>query len=623
MIDKNYEYLSKIKYPSDVKNLSNEELEKLCKEIRVKLVETVSHNGGHLSPNLGTVELTVMLHYCFNTPKDSIVWDVGHQSYTHKMLTGRLNEISTIRQKGGLSGFPKRLESKYDDFNAGHSSTSISAAFGIAQAKLLKGDQSYTVAVIGDGSLTGGMAYEGLNNAGRFKKNFIVVLNDNKMSISKNVGAMARYLSSVRVKPWYIRLKKKVEHLLLHTPLIGKPIKSFHHGSKSKIKNMIYKNTIFDFLGFTYLGPIDGHNLEELKNGLNVAKSINSPVLIHVVTKKGKGYVPAENNPKEFHGVGKFDMDSGELISADKSFSSVFGDKLCKLAENDKKICAITAAMTLGTGLSQFSKKYKDRFFDVGIAEEHAVTFACGLATKGIIPVFAVYSTFLQRSFDQMLHDAAMQKLHMVLAIDRAGVVGDDGETHQGLFDVPMLNAIPETTIFSPCYFDELENSLFASIYMCEGLAAVRYPRGKELYKPNDFKGSSINFSLYGNSECKNIIVTYGRLFSYACKAKETLKKQGIDVCILKLCRIKPIDTKAVEIAHKYENVFFFEESMLKGGIAETFCFMLLDNDFTGKYYSKAIDEIYVQQQSVSEALKDIKLDDKSMVEYITDKLNL
>ncbi len=623
MTDNNFEYLSKIKYPSDVKNLTNDELEKLCKEIRVKLVETVSHNGGHLSPNLGTVELTVMLHYCFNTPKDSIVWDVGHQSYTHKMLTGRLNEISTIRQKGGLSGFPKRLESKYDDFNAGHSSTSISAAYGIAQAKLLKGDTSHTVAVIGDGSLTGGMAYEGLNNAGRFKKNFIVVLNDNKMSISKNVGAMARYLSSVRVKPWYIRLKKKIENVLLHTPLIGKPIKSFLHGSKSKIKNIIYKNTIFDFLGFTYLGPIDGHNIQELKNVFSVAKSINSPVLIHVVTKKGKGYEPAENNPREFHGVGKFDMDSGELISADKSFSSVFGDYLCTLADKDKKICAITAAMTLGTGLSCFSKEHKERFFDVGIAEEHAVTFACGLASKGMIPVFAVYSTFLQRSFDQMLHDAAMQKLHIVLAIDRAGVVGDDGETHQGLFDVPMLNAIPETTIFSPCYFDELEHSLFASIYMCDGLAAVRYPRGNEIYRPENFKVSSINYSVYGNFDSKILIVTYGRLFSYACKARNKLLEQGIDACILKLCRIKPIDIKAVECALDFDNIFFFEESMLKGGIAETFGSMLLDQDFNGKYYTKAVDEIYVQQQSVNEALKDINLDDKSMVNYINNKLDI
>lgn len=623
MIDNNFEYLSKIKYPSDLKHFTNEELEKLCKEIRVKLVETVSHNGGHLSPNLGTVELTVMLHYCFNAPKDSIVWDVGHQSYTHKMLTGRLDEISTIRQKDGLSGFPKRLESKYDDFNAGHSSTSISAAFGIAQAKLLKGDTSHTIAVIGDGSLTGGMAYEGLNNAGRFKKNFIVVLNDNKMSISKNVGAMARYLGSVRVKPWYIRFKKRVENILLHTPLIGKPIKRFLHGSKSKIKNLIYKNTIFDFLGFTYLGPVDGHNIEELKNAFNVSKSINSPVLVHVVTKKGKGYEPAENNPKEFHGVGKFDMDSGELISSDNSFSSVFGNYLCNLASKDKKICAITAAMTLGTGLSEFSKKYKERFFDVGIAEEHAVTFGCGLATKGMIPVFAVYSTFLQRSFDQLLHDAAMQKLHMVIAIDRAGIVGDDGETHQGLFDVPMLNAIPETTVFSPCYFDELENSLFTSLYMCEGLVAVRYPRGKELYRPNNFKVSSINFSVYGNYESKITIVTYGRLFSYACKAREMLLEKGIDICVLKLCRIKPIDEKAVVNVLNSENIFFFEEGMLKGGIAETFGSMLNERKYNGSYYTKAVDEIYVQQQSVNEALQNINLDDKSMVEFINKKLDL
>ncbi len=333
-----FEYLSKIKYPSDLKSLNKAQLEKLCEEIRLKLVETVSKNGGHLSPNLGVVELTVMLHYCFNTPKDSIVWDVGHQSYTHKMLTGRFDEIDTIRQKDGLSGFPKRLESKYDDFNAGHSSTSISAAYGIARAKALKGDQSHTVAVIGDGSLTGGMAYEGLNNAGRFKKNFIVVLNDNKMSISKNVGAMARYLASVRVKPWYIRFKRRVEHILLKTPLIGRPIKHFLHGSKSRIKNLIYKNTLFDFLGFTYLGPIDGHDLDELKNAFTAAKQINSPVLIHVVTKKGKGYQPAESNPGEFHGIGKFDIETGEVISQKKGFSAFFGDCICKLAENYKKI---------------------------------------------------------------------------------------------------------------------------------------------------------------------------------------------------------------------------------------------------------------------------------------------
>ncbi|MCH5300461.1 MAG: 1-deoxy-D-xylulose-5-phosphate synthase [Ruminococcus sp.] len=617
-----FEYLSKIKYPSDLKNLSDKELEKLCAEIRERLVETVSKNGGHLSPNLGTVELTVMLHYCFNTPKDSIVWDVGHQSYTHKMLTGRLNEIDTIRCKGGLSGFPKRLESKYDDFNAGHSSTSISAAYGIARAKVLQGDPSYTIAVIGDGSLTGGLAYEGLNNAGRFNKNFIVILNDNKMSISKNVGAMARYLGSVRVKPWYIRFKRKVEKILMHIPLIGKPIRRFLRGSKSRIKNMIYKNTLFDFLGYTYLGPIDGHDIEELKNALTAAKAINSPVLIHIVTKKGKGYEPAENNPKEFHGVGKFDIDTGEVISAKKGFSAFFGECICDLAQRDKKIVAITAAMTLGTGLSAFSKEYKERFFDVGIAEEHAVTFACGLASKGMIPVFAVYSTFLQRSYDQILHDAAMQKLHIVLAIDRAGIVGDDGETHQGIFDVPMLNSIPETTIFSPCYFNELERSLFASVYMCDGVTAVRYPRGGELYMPDDYKDSSINFTVYGNTESKNLIITYGRLFSYACLAKEKLKEQGIDICILKLCRIKPVDKRAVKISAGFENVFFFEEGIKSGGIAETFENLLIEENFSGSYHIQAVDEIYVQHQSVSEALSELKLDDNGMVEIINKNIN-
>lgn len=622
MANNDFEYLSKIKYPSDLKNFSKAELEKLCEEIRLKLVETVSENGGHLSPNLGTVELTVMLHYCFNTPKDSIVWDVGHQSYTHKMLTGRLEEIDTIRQKDGLSGFPKRLESKFDDFNAGHSSTSISAAYGIARAKMLKGDQSYTIAVIGDGSLTGGMAYEGMNNAGRFKKNFIVVLNDNKMSISKNVGAMARYLASVRVKPSYIRFKKYVEKIILHIPLIGRPLRRFLHGGKSKIKNLIYKNTLFDFMGFTYLGPIDGHDLDDLKNAFEAAKSINSPVLLHVVTKKGKGYEPAENNPKEFHGVGKFDIDTGEVISGKKGFSAAFGEYICNLAENDKKICAITAAMTLGTGLSRFSKEYKERFFDVGIAEEHAVTFGCGLASKGMNPIFAVYSTFLQRGFDQMLHDAAMQKLHLVLAIDRAGIVGDDGETHQGIFDVPMINSIPETTIFSPCYFDELEHSLSAAVYMCQGLTAVRYPRGGELYRPDYCNGSSIDFNVYGNRKSSVMLITYGRLFSYACKAMEKLKEKGIEICILKLCRIKPIDEKAVEIANAYDNVFFFEEGMLRGGIAQTFEGMLIDRGYRGNFHIQAIDEIYVQQQSVEEALRELKLDDVSMAEIIEDCIN-
>ncbi|MEE3499684.1 MAG: 1-deoxy-D-xylulose-5-phosphate synthase, partial [Ruminococcus bromii] len=376
-----YKILPTIKSPNDVKKLSEESLKTLCTEIREKLVEVVSVNGGHLSPNLGVVELTVALHRSFNFPKDSIVWDVGHQSYTHKLLTGRYKDFDTLRLRGGISGFPKREESRYDDFNTGHSSTSISAAFGIANAKMLLGDNSQTIAVIGDGSFTGGLAFEAMNNAGRFNRNFIVVLNDNKMSISKNVGAFPRYLTTVRIQPWYIRVKHITEKTLSKLPVLGRVIKWFLKRSKSKIKNLVYKNTLFDCFGFTYLGPIDGHSIDELENAFEVAKKINSPVLLHVVTKKGKGYLPAEEKPGQFHGIGQFDIDSGEPISSHTGFSAVFGSLMCELAQQDSKICAITAAMAYGTGLREFSHLYKDRFFDVGIAEEHAVTFGCGLAS--------------------------------------------------------------------------------------------------------------------------------------------------------------------------------------------------------------------------------------------------
>lgn len=616
-----YELLSKIKSPHDVKKLNDEQLEKLCTEIREKLVETVFVNGGHLSPNLGVVELTVALERSFNLPKDSIVWDVGHQAYTHKLLTGRYEQFDTIRKKGGISGFPKRAESKYDDFNTGHSSTSISAAYGIARAKHLMGDQSYTVAVIGDGSFTGGLAFEGMNNSGRFNKNFIVVLNDNKMSISPNVGALSRYLTTVRIQPWYMRVKKITEKILLHIPLIGKPLKRFLQGGKSKLKNLVYKNTLFDCFGFTYLGPIDGHNIDELENAFECAKKVNSPVLVHVVTKKGKGYQPAEDNPGGFHGIGRFDIDSGEPLSSHKGFSAEFGKTMCELAEDDKKICAITAAMSGGTGLTEFSRLFKERFFDVGIAEEHAVTFGCGLAAKGMRPVFAVYSTFLQRAYDQLLHDAALGKLHLVIGVDRAGIVGDDGETHQGVFDVSILNTIPNTTIFSPAYFDGMRKSLSTAIYICDSLAVVRYPRGGELYRPDDFGEENLSYDVYGNPNCKNLLITYGRLFSYACKAKETLAKQGVEICILKLCRIKPIDENAVDFAADFDNVWFFEEGIKNGGIARNFSDLLCCTQFCGDYHIKAINDKFVKQMSVSEALHELKLDDDGMVNTITKNL--
>lgn len=616
-----YKILSKIKSSGDVKRIDEEKLPELCVEIREKLIETISINGGHLSPNLGVVELTVALHRSFNFPKDSLVWDVGHQSYTHKLLTGRYDQFDTLRLKDGLAGFPKREESKYDDFNTGHSSTSISAAFGIANAKLISGDQSHTIAVIGDGSFTGGLAFEAMNNAGRFNKNFIVVLNDNKMSISKNVGAFPRYLTTVRIQPWYIRVKKFTEKALSIIPIIGKPIKKILQRGKSKIKNIIYKNTLFDCFGFTYLGPIDGHSISELENAFATAKKINSPVIVHVVTKKGKGYQPAEEKPGEFHGIGQFDIDSGEPISSHKGFSAEFGKAICRLAEKDKKICAITAAMAVGTGLNEFSEKYKDRFFDVGIAEEHAVTFGCGLASKGMRPVFAVYSTFLQRAYDQLMHDAALQKLHLVIAIDRAGIVGSDGETHQGVFDVSTINTIPNTTIFSPAYFDGLRKSLSTATYICESLAVVRYPRGGELYKPSDFGEESIEYDIYGNKDADNLLVTYGRLFSYACKAKEKLAEMGIDVCILKLCRIKPIDRTAVDFASDFKNIWFFEEGIKNGGIARNFADLLLLTKFNGNYRIKAINDKFIKQMSVNEALHMLKLDTDGMVQSISNDI--
>ncbi|MBQ3286189.1 MAG: 1-deoxy-D-xylulose-5-phosphate synthase [Ruminococcus sp.] len=612
-----YEILSKIESPADLKALDNKQLDLLCAEIREKLIDIISVNGGHLSSNLGVVELTVALHKVFNCPADSVVFDVGHQSYTHKMLTGRYGMIDTIRREGGLSGFPKRSESDCDAFNAGHASTSISAALGIAKAKALSGDKSYTVAIIGDGSLTGGMAYEGLNNAGQHKKNFIVILNDNRMSISRNVGAMARYLSSIRMQPWYRRLKHGTERALSKLPLLGKPIGEVLKRSKSKVKHVMYRHTIFDKLGLSYYGPVDGHNMEDLINALNTVRQSKDPCLLHVVTKKGKGYKYAEDDSASYHGVGSFNVDTGEPISSKENFSAVFGRKLCELAEADSCVCAVTAAMRTGTGLQDFVKLYKDRFFDVGIAEEHAVTFSAGLALNGMLPVFAVYSTFLQRSYDQLIHDASMQKAHLVLAVDRAGVVGEDGETHQGLFDVSMLNAIPDTTVYSPCYFDGLERCLTEALFEDDGLVAVRYPRGGEGRKPEGYNRENTNYELYGDRDADTLLVTYGRLFSEAVAAREIMKEQGKELCILKLCRIKPIDERAVKLASDFKNIRFFEEGMRSGSVADVFRDMLDRQNYGGSYKVTAVDNIYVQHASVASTLKTLGLDALSMAQSL------
>jgi len=611
--------LDKIKGPQDLKTLSKNEISNLCCEIREKLVDTISSNGGHLASNLGVVELTIALHLVFNSPEDQFVWDVGHQSYVHKLLTGRYDLFDTIRKFDGISGFTKPCESSHDPFGAGHSSTSISAACGLAMAKAIKNEDGYVIAIIGDGALTGGLAYEGMNNAGRTKEKLIVVLNDNKMSISKNVGAIARHLAKIRARPLYFKFKDAVEFLLVHIPVIGKKIRNAIYASKSVIKNSLYHSTIFEEMGFIYLGPADGHNIEEVSSLLERAKKLNKPTFVHVMTVKGKGYTYAEQNPKAFHGVSSFDVETGGLISAtgNKTFSDIFGETLCTMARADENICAITAAMASGTGLSEFASIFPNRFFDVGIAEEHAVVFAAGLAKNGMKPVFAVYSTFLQRAYDQIIHDAAIQGLKIVLAIDRAGIVGEDGETHQGIFDASFLNTIPGMTIYSPTTGDELSNFLMAAVYECDGPAAVRYPRGCEPWMPENFCSTFSAFDLYGEGSMNILIVTYGKLFSHAAKAQNMLSAQGYNVSVLKLNRIKPIDKACFDIASFYKQIFFFEEGIMTGGIGEHFCEKLFEYGFKGKIKNFGINNRFIPQGEVERLYIMLGLDAKGIVDTV------
>ncbi len=608
--------LDKIDSPQDLQKLSLSELYELSAEIREKIIKTVSNNGGHLASNLGVVELTIALHRVFNSKDDKIVWDVGHQSYTHKILTGRRDTISTIRTKGGLSGYPNRLESEYDSFNSGHSSTSISAALGIANAKALTDEPGHVIAVIGDGALTGGLAYEGLNNAGRFKKNFIVILNDNKMSISRNVGSIARYLAHIRTKPGYFRVKGNVETVLDQVPFVGEPIHHVLSKSKAALKQILYNSTLFEDMGFYYYGPFDGHNLEQLMDVLENAKNIEHPILLHILTCKGKGYAFAEQNPGAFHGISNFDIETGKAPPSGENFSNVFGSNICSLAAQDKRICAITAAMQMGTGLTNFAKQFPDRFFDTGIAEEHAVTFAGGLAAGGMLPVCTIYSTFLQRGYDQIIHDAAIQRVKVTFAIDRAGVVGEDGETHQGIFDVAFLNTIPNLTVYSPTYYDELYADFNQAIYHCEGVSAVRYPRGRQMFKPFDFESRCKAFDNYGENSAEIVMVTYGRLFSFACRALAALRDAGISVRIVKLNRIKPIDLDAVSDTLKAKKVFFFEEGIEQGGVGEHFNYLLTQSGFSGKFYLRGITN-FVPHATMLQSLNALELDDKGMVNMI------
>ena len=603
--------------PEELKTLKIPELEALCQEIRDVLIHTVSQTGGHLSSNLGVVELTVAMHRVFDLPHDQIVWDVGHQCYIHKLLTGRADRFSTIRKEGGLSGFPRPDESPYDSFIVGHSSTAVSAANGLAKAKALSGDNGYVVAVLGDGALTGGLAYEGLSNAGRSRDRLIVVLNDNRMSISRNVGFVARHLATLRSRPRYVRFKNRFGKVMSHIPLVGRGLYTLLLGAKTKLKNMVYHNsTLFEEMGFYYLGPINGHNLSDLTRALQAAKNITRPVLLHVETVKGKGYEYAMKSPDVYHGVTAFDVETGKTPPSGPSFSSVFADNLTALAKEDETICAITAAMKSGTGLQNFAEQFPDRFFDVGIAEEHAVTFASGLAQNGMLPVFAVYSTFLQRSYDQILNDTAIIGSHIVLAVDRAGVVPDDGETHQGIFDVPFLTTIPGVTIYSPASFQELAIHLKQALYDVKGIAVVRYPKGGELPCPVEFEPDYKPFTLLHAGGSRMLLVTYGRIFHSVLAAAEELSAKGIRVSVLKLNRIQPLDPECITLAMGYQRVFFFEEGYRSGGIAEHFGAGLMERRYFGVYEIHAI-ESFIPTCTASSGLRRAGLDIDSICQAV------
>lgn len=564
-----YQFLDNIQKPEDVKKLNIEELSLLAEEIRSFLIESVSKTGGHLASNLGVVELTLALFKTLDMPKDSVVWDVGHQTYVHKLLTGRKEQFSSLRQFGGLSGFPKTSESEYDAYNTGHSSTSVSAALGMTKASELLGDDRKAVAVIGDGALTGGMAFEALNDAGDYKKNFIVILNDNEMSISKNVGGLSRYLTKLRTNNSYSRFKSGLEHGFEKVPGVGKPTLRAMKHVKDNVRHLLMSSTVFEDLGFTYLGPIDGHDLTLLCRLIERAKSIQGPVLIHIITKKGKGYKFAEDRPSAFHGVSAFEIETGTSSSGGETYSACFGSLITELAKDNSKLCTVTAAMQDGTGLSKFKELYPDRCFDVGIAEQHAVTFAAGLSKRGLKPVVALYSSFMQRAYDQILHDVCLQNLDMVFCIDRAGLVGEDGETHQGIYDLAILSQMPNMTILSPANFTEFGRMLTYAVNEHKGPIAIRYPRGGQV---TEYEGTTFQHGKYdvindGSDVC---IFSAGHMLQTAIDVKEKLSVHGISVSVVNMRTLWPLDEVFIRKAiSKFRLLVTLEDGVQSGGIGE------------------------------------------------------
>ncbi len=593
--------LEAVNSPEDLKKLAPDLLPQLAQEIREKIIATVAKTGGHLAPSLGVVELTIALHYVFDCPRDKIIWDVGHQAYAHKLLTGRQERFPTLRQYGGLSGFPKREESPYDAFDTGHSSTSVSAALGMASARCLKKDRKRVIAVIGDGAMTAGMAFEGLNNAGDLNKDLIVILNDNGMSIARNVGALSSFFSRQFTRPTMVFLKKQIENLLGALPAIGDDLLTFAKRSQDSLKAFFTPGMLFEALKFTYLGPVKGHRLDHLIETLNNVKNLRGPILVHVLTTKGKGYEPAESDPTGFHGLGRFDPDTGEAkksVGEVPSYTQIFGETLVRLAQDDPKIVAITAAMPDGTGLVDFRQDFPDRFFDVGICEQHAVTFAAGLSMGGMRPVAAIYSTFMQRAYDQVLHDVCMQNLPVVLAMDRGGIVGEDGETHQGLFDLSFLRHLPNMTVMAPNDENEMRDMLYTAVEH-PGPVALRYPRGK---------GVGVAFSStlqkvpIGKAEVLRegedlLILALGASVYPALAAAEQLAARGFSATVVNARFVKPLDeTLILTLAAKHGRILTVEENVLAGGFGSAILELLADRGLAGVAVKRlGIPDIFVE----------------------------
>ncbi|MBE5928589.1 MAG: 1-deoxy-D-xylulose-5-phosphate synthase [Lachnospiraceae bacterium] len=623
-----YPILDKINNPNDIKKIDKQDYNRLAKEIRAFLARNVSKTGGHLASNLGVVELTMAIHLCLDFPEDKLIWDVGHQSYVHKILTGRKDRFETLRQYGGLSGFPRISESDTDAFDSGHASTSVSVGLGYAFAREMQNKHNKVFTVIGDGSMTGGLFYEAVNNAVSLKSGMIIVLNDNNMSISKSVGGMSHYLMRLRTDSRYRQLKENTKEFIKSIPEVGEKLVDKVKRSKSHIKHLFIPGMIFEDMGLTYMGPIDGHDINELVRTFNDALSLNKPVVVHVKTVKGKGYRFAEANPSMFHGVEPFNVNDGQVKKVKSpgvtSYNSVFGKKLVSLAENDDKICAVCAAMPQGTGLTEFADTYKDRFFDVGIAEEHAVTFAGALAAGGMKPVVALYSTFLQRAYDQLIHDICLSKHHVVFAIDRGGLVGSDGETHQGIFDISYLTSIPNLTVMAPKNDWELEAMLEYALNECDGPVAIRYPRGDAYTGLSEYCQDIDGLKAEVIHEGKHIaMLAYGSMVERAEKAYNTLISEGINVTLVNMRYAKPIDYAMVDkMCKEHEYVITLEENVMSGGLSEHIAAYISWKNLSCKCISVCLPDEYIEHGSCDILYKKYGIDAETITERVRGIIN-